>query len=74
MQVWVCYKESSLASRLLWVVLLICFGSITTCWYVAIELFKMSPEDPMYYVLLRDRTMRWTGSSVLDNGHTPSIY
>jgi hypothetical protein len=32
--------------------------SITTCWYVAMEFFKMSPDDPVHYVLLKDRTIR----------------
>ncbi|KAG0600586.1 hypothetical protein M758_11G045300 [Ceratodon purpureus] len=75
---WVWYKESSLASRLIWIALLVCFGSITTCWYVAIEFFKMSPDDPVHYVLLKDRTIRWTSSgSVLDstgNDNAPSMY
>ncbi|XP_024358836.1 uncharacterized protein [Physcomitrium patens] len=58
---WVWYKESNLGSRVTWTVLLICFGSITTCWYIAIEFFKMSPDDPAYYVLLKDRTIRKGG-------------
>ncbi|KAL9228058.1 hypothetical protein vseg_003675 [Gypsophila vaccaria] len=57
--VWVCYKESSWFTAPLWVVLLVCFGSITTCLYVTIQLFLLTAEesadDPMYHILLRRR-------------------
>ncbi|XP_065847926.1 uncharacterized protein [Euphorbia lathyris] len=55
---WVLYKETSLIiGAILWIILLVCFGSITTCAYIFIQFFKLSPEesaqDPMYHVLLR---------------------
>ncbi|KAK9740782.1 hypothetical protein RND81_03G059800 [Saponaria officinalis] len=57
--VWVCYKESSWFAAALWVVLLVCFGSITTCLYISIQLFLLTAEesadDPMYHILLRRR-------------------
>ncbi|KAG0600592.1 hypothetical protein M758_11G045900 [Ceratodon purpureus] len=59
---WVWYEESSLACRLIWIALLVRFGRITTCWYVATEFFKMSPDDPtVHYVLLKGRTIRKGG-------------
>ncbi|CAJ1976877.1 unnamed protein product [Sphenostylis stenocarpa] len=50
--VWVAYKESSWISAVLWIILLICFGSITTCFYIAWQLFQISGEDPAYLVLV----------------------
>ncbi|XP_052189230.1 uncharacterized protein LOC127799331 isoform X2 [Diospyros lotus] len=54
---WVSYKESSWFSSSLWIVLLICFGSITTCCYIVFQFLKLSAEesvqDPIYYVLMR---------------------
>ncbi|KAI8012860.1 hypothetical protein LOK49_LG05G02837 [Camellia lanceoleosa] len=54
---WVSYKESNWISASLWVVLLVCFGSITTCSYIVLQLLKLSigesSEDPIYYVLMR---------------------
>ncbi|THG18246.1 hypothetical protein TEA_017190 [Camellia sinensis var. sinensis] len=56
-QAWVSYKESNWISASLWVVLLVCFGSITTCCYIVLQLLKLSigesSEDPIYYVLMR---------------------
>ncbi|XP_057794644.1 uncharacterized protein LOC131010953 isoform X2 [Salvia miltiorrhiza] len=49
--VWVAYKESRWTRAALWIILLICLGSITTCAYVALQLFRISPQDPVYLVL-----------------------
>ncbi|CAN1175716.1 hypothetical protein LINPERHAP2_LOCUS32098 [Linum perenne] len=55
--VWVCYKETNIVSSVVWVILLICFGSITACAYIFVQLMKLSPQecaqDPIYHVLLR---------------------
>ncbi|KAF7812730.1 uncharacterized protein G2W53_033706 [Senna tora] len=55
--VWVAYKESNWISSILWIIFLICFGSITTCAYIVVQFSKLSTQesshDPMYYVLLR---------------------
>ncbi|KAK6940078.1 Protein of unknown function DUF1475 [Dillenia turbinata] len=54
---WVFYKESDWIRGMLWMLLLVCFGSITTCAYIALQFLKLSPEesmqDPVYHVLLR---------------------
>ncbi|CAO2826240.1 unnamed protein product [Amaranthus hypochondriacus] len=55
LSVWVSYKESSWFTAVIWIVLLICFGSIATCAYVASQFFSLSPHDPMYLVLLNKR-------------------
>nr|XP_011458456.1 PREDICTED: uncharacterized protein LOC101304636 isoform X2 [Fragaria vesca subsp. vesca] len=52
---WVFYKESNWISAALWIVLLVCFGSVTTCGYILLQLMKLSTkesEDPIYHVLL----------------------
>ncbi|XP_004496413.1 uncharacterized protein [Cicer arietinum] len=50
--VWVAYKESSWIYAVLWVILLICFGSITSCAYVVWQLFQISCQDPAYLILV----------------------
>ncbi|XP_010681443.1 uncharacterized protein LOC104896390 [Beta vulgaris subsp. vulgaris] len=64
--VWVIYKESSWLAAVLWVILLVCFGSITTCAYVTIQLFKLTTEesanDPMYHLLLRHQDTKKAAS------------
>ncbi|GAY39709.1 hypothetical protein CUMW_046530 [Citrus unshiu] len=54
---WVTYKESNWIGAMLWVILLVCFGSITTCAYIFVQLLKLSPQeslqDPIYHALLR---------------------
>ncbi|GMI94548.1 hypothetical protein like AT1G22750 [Hibiscus trionum] len=53
LSVWVAYKESSWITAVFWIVLLICFGSITTCGYIVKELFKLAwQDDPLYLVLI----------------------
>ncbi|XP_043690364.1 uncharacterized protein LOC122641105 [Telopea speciosissima] len=65
--VWVAYKESNWISGALWIILLVCFGSITTCAYIVVQLFKVSSQDPlqdpMYHVLLR----HWNNGDVERN-------
>ncbi|XP_073110898.1 uncharacterized protein [Elaeis guineensis] len=56
-QVWVAYRESKLIHTVLWIVLLVCFGSIATCAYIVKKLFVISPadvKDPVSRVLLRN--------------------
>ncbi|EOY16899.1 Uncharacterized protein TCM_035857 isoform 2 [Theobroma cacao] len=56
--VWIFYKESSWISATLWVILLICFGSVITSGYLFMQFLKLSPQeslqDPIYHVLLHD--------------------
>jgi hypothetical protein len=42
---WICYKERSLAQRIIWLILLVTLGSIATCAYVFIKLFRLSPDE-----------------------------
>jgi Protein of unknown function (DUF1475) len=51
--VWVAYKESSLWSRLLWLVLILALGNIATSFYVLIQLFRLKPSQPVEALLWR---------------------
>jgi len=43
--VWVCYKENKLLPKIIWLILLVTLGSIATCAYVLIQLFKLKPGE-----------------------------
>uniref|UniRef100_A0A804JTQ0 Transmembrane protein n=1 Tax=Musa acuminata subsp. malaccensis TaxID=214687 RepID=A0A804JTQ0_MUSAM len=64
--VWVVHKESTWISAFFWICLLICFGSITTCAYIVIQLLRLSLEDPMYHVLLDSRSKHGSTSAKKD--------
>lgn len=55
LSVWVAYKESSWLTAAFWIILLICFGGISTCAYIALQLFSLSSEDPVYLILFSSR-------------------
>ena len=50
--VWVVHKEPTWVGAVCWVCLLICFGSVATCAYITIQLFRLSRKDLAYEVLL----------------------
>ncbi|XP_039143696.1 uncharacterized protein LOC120280812 [Dioscorea cayenensis subsp. rotundata] len=43
--VWVIHRESSWITSFIWIIFLICFGSITTCVYIVVQLFHLSRQD-----------------------------
>jgi len=43
--VWLCYKENKLYSKIIWLILLVTLGSIASCAYVLIQLFKLKPGE-----------------------------
>ena len=43
--VWICFKERSIALKILWLILLVCLGSIATCGYMLIQLFRLKPGE-----------------------------
>jgi hypothetical protein len=43
--IWLCYKESKLYIKLIWLVLLFALGSIASCAYVLIQLFRLKPGE-----------------------------
>lgn len=42
---WVCYKEKSTVPKIVWLVLLVILGSIASCAYVLIQLFRLKPGE-----------------------------
>ena len=42
---WMFYKEKSIFLKSIWVILFVCLGSIATCTYVLIKLFKLKAGD-----------------------------
>ncbi|GLT75171.1 hypothetical protein SLA2020_469150 [Shorea laevis] len=53
LSVWVAYKEPNWISAFLWIILLICLGSIITCAYIVRELFQITCQDPVYLILVK---------------------
>ncbi len=51
--IWVCYKECTVFSKLIWLVLLVCLGSIASCVYVLIQLFKLKKEDSLRELFIK---------------------
>jgi hypothetical protein len=44
--IWVAYKENTLWSRLLWLVLILGLGNIAMSLYVLIQLFRLKQDQP----------------------------
>ena len=51
--VWVAYKENTLLSRLLWLMLILGLGNIAMSLYVLIQLFRLKPDQPVEALLWR---------------------
>jgi len=43
--VWICYKENKLYLKIIWLILLVTLGSIASCAYVLMQLFKLKPGE-----------------------------
>ncbi|MFD2144415.1 DUF1475 family protein [Mucilaginibacter antarcticus] len=43
--VWVYYKEKHIALKVLWLILLVTLGSIASCAYVLVQLFRLKPNE-----------------------------
>jgi hypothetical protein len=50
---WIAYKESTWTSRLLWLVLVLCFGTIATSSYLLFQISKLKSGDGVEHLLLR---------------------
>jgi len=51
--VWVAYKETTWASKIIWLVLVLLLGNIAMSIYVLIQLWRLKKEQPIHSVLLR---------------------
>ncbi|GER33925.1 XK-related protein 2 [Striga asiatica] len=58
LSVWVAYKEPNWLTAAFWILLLICFGSVSTCVYIVLQLFRLSSQDPVSLVLFSSRDIR----------------
>nr|GMD50147.1 uncharacterized protein LOC109151045 isoform X3 [Ipomoea batatas] len=58
---WIVYKESNWISAVLWLVLIMSWGSAPLCGYILLQFYKLSSkesmQDPVFYVLLRHGKM-----------------
>jgi hypothetical protein len=43
--VWVCYKEKYIIVKIIWLILLFALGSIASCAFVLIQLFRLKPGE-----------------------------
>jgi H+/Cl- antiporter ClcA len=43
--IWVCYKEKTIVLKIVWLILLVALGSIASCAFVLIQLFKLKPGE-----------------------------
>lgn len=42
---WLCYKEKNIALKIIWFILLVALGSIASCAYVLLQLFRLKPGE-----------------------------
>jgi len=45
--IWIAYKENKVFTSIIWLILLVCLGSIATTAYILIQLFKLKPEESL---------------------------
>jgi hypothetical protein len=44
---WIAYRENSYISKVVWLILLVCLGSIASCAYVLIQLFRLKEGESL---------------------------
>jgi hypothetical protein len=50
---WVCYKERSMAARMIWFVLVMGLGNIATSTYLLIQIFRLKEDEPLEHLVRR---------------------
>ena len=50
---WMCYKETGVVRKILWLILMFCLGSIASCAYVIIELFRLKSNEGIKDLLIK---------------------
>jgi Protein of unknown function (DUF1475) len=45
--IWVAFKETTMLSRILWLIFILCLGNIAMSLYVLIQLFRLKPGEPL---------------------------
>jgi hypothetical protein len=49
---WIAYKEKLIAFKIIWLILLVALGSIATCAYVLVQLFKLKPGESVKELII----------------------
>jgi len=50
---WICYKEKGIVFKIIWLILLVALGSIASCAYVLIQLFRLKPNEGIKELLTK---------------------
>jgi len=48
---WILYKETSVLPKFVWLILMICLGSIASCIYILIKLFRLKPGEGIHELI-----------------------
>ena len=50
---WICWKERSYTMKAIWLLLLVCLGSIATLAYLLIQLFRMKEGESLKEIIVK---------------------
>jgi hypothetical protein len=50
---WIFYKEPGILLKIVWLILMVCLGSIASCLYILIELFRLKPGEGIHELLMK---------------------
>jgi hypothetical protein len=50
---WIFYKEPGILMKIVWLILMVCLGSIASCLYILIELFRLKPGEGIHELLMK---------------------
>lgn len=50
---WIWYKEPSILLKIVWLIAMVFLGSIASCVYILIELFKLKPGEGIQELLMK---------------------
>src|SRR4051812_45581835 len=53
LSLWICYKESKVWKKVVWILALAALGSIGTCAYVLVQLFGLKKDEPLKAIFVR---------------------
>ncbi|KAI3762039.1 hypothetical protein L1987_52462 [Smallanthus sonchifolius] len=74
---WYFYKESSWIKRIVFIIMIFWCGSVVTCGYISMLLFKLPPEeslkDALYFVLAKHQNRDVTGHTIRSSVVTAKV-
>lgn len=50
---WIFYKEKNIALKITWLILLVALGSIASCAYLLLKLFRLKPDEDVKDLLIK---------------------